>query len=144
MTKTSIISYLAVVYSILVSLQLLAAQSSPYDETQALGAKAAATMKNAEKESLAKISAAAGGLPKNKATVSDATSKIAAAVKDGQTAMDSAMATAKSALDAAGADQTAINAAKAGAVTAINAALAAAVTTIDAATAAATTALKAN
>ncbi|KAI1713160.1 hypothetical protein DdX_09232 [Ditylenchus destructor] len=83
MTNASVLSFLVVAYTILASSQLLAA---PYDETQALG-----------------------DLPKNEATVSDATSKITAAVKEGQTAIDSAVNTAKSALDAAGADQTAIN-----------------------------------
>ncbi|KAI1702986.1 hypothetical protein Ddc_16748 [Ditylenchus destructor] len=116
----------------------------PCGQAQALAATAAATVNNAATESLAEISLAAGGLSKNDAIVSDATSRIAAAVQDAQTAMDSAVATAETACMAAGNDQTAINAANAAAVTSINAAQAAAVTSITATRDAAVTAIQAN
>ncbi|KAI1702521.1 hypothetical protein DdX_15420 [Ditylenchus destructor] len=144
MTTTSVLSYLAVACSVLVAVQLIAAQSSSYESTQALGNNAATTMKKKASDSLSKISSEAAGLSKNDAIVNDATSKIEAAEKDGQAAIDSAVATAKSDYEQAGADQTAVNAAGAKAETAINAALAASVTSINAATDAAITAIHAN
>ncbi|KAI1706701.1 hypothetical protein DdX_12912 [Ditylenchus destructor] len=144
MTTTSVLSYLAVACSVLVTAQLIAAQASSYEQTQALGNKAATTMKNTVSQSLSQISAAAAGLAKNDAIVSDATSRIEAAEKDGKAAIDSAVATAKTDYVKAGADQTAVNAAGVKAETAINAALAAAVSSINAAKDAAITAIHAN
>ncbi|KAI1696832.1 hypothetical protein DdX_18851 [Ditylenchus destructor] len=118
--------------------------TGPCGQSRVLAATAAATVNNTASESLSQISAAAGGLAKNDAIVSDATSRIEAGEKDAQTAMDSAVNIAETACAAAGADQTAINAANAAAVTAINAAQAAAATSITAARDAAITGIQAN
>ncbi|KAI1697066.1 hypothetical protein Ddc_19938 [Ditylenchus destructor] len=109
----------------------LSSSSSSLAQTQALGAKAAATLKSTATESLAKIFSAANGQSENYYIVSYATSKIEAVKKDGLAAIDSAVATAKAAYEAAGADRTA---AHANAVTAIDAALSAAVIAINAVT----------
>ncbi|KAI1706702.1 hypothetical protein DdX_12913 [Ditylenchus destructor] len=118
--------------------------TGPCGQSRVLAATAAATVNNTASQSLSQISAAAAGLAKNDAIVSDATSRIEAAENDAQTAMDSAVNIAETACAAAGADQTAINAANAAAVTAINAAQAAAATSITAARDAAITAIQAN
>ncbi|KAI1698360.1 hypothetical protein DdX_17955 [Ditylenchus destructor] len=104
---------------------------SSYEQTQAFGAKATATMNITASESRGKI---CGALPKNQEIASDDSSKIATAVKDGQNAVDSAVAASKEAYVAAGADQSAINAASAEALAAIDAALSAAMTAINTAT----------
>ncbi|KAI1700419.1 hypothetical protein DdX_16702 [Ditylenchus destructor] len=67
----------------------------PCGQSRVLAETAAGTVNNTASESLSQVSAAAGGLAKNDAIVSDAVSRIAASVQDAQTAMDSAVNTAE-------------------------------------------------